>query len=115
MLNRLANGYAATGNKNREVDDCDKAGKIPEQNAAAITLHQADGKKDNRNSGKCVAEGDKAERRHEQDGSQYQGAVIQNSHKAIGGQPLEAMRATHSLQAVKPYESTLESSAELIS
>lgn len=90
-------GHAAAGNEGREVDDGDKVGQMAEQDGGAIPLHQPDREEQQRKARQRVAEGDQAERRHEQTGCQDESAVVENTHHATARQPVQAMRAADTL------------------
>ena len=60
---------------------------MPNQNAKALLLQGPDGEKQQRQSGQRVAEGNKPERRHQQDGSRDQGKIVESVWKAVRDKP----------------------------
>lgn len=88
-----ADGQAAGGQQDAEVNDGGQVGQMPEQDAQAVALQEADREQQQRQGRQGVAERDEPQRRHEQTGAEDQRGIIQGAGQAGGGQTLQAAGA----------------------
>lgn len=111
-LKEFNEGKTAARNQETEIDERGEVGKVSEEDGTAVSVHHAEGKKNQRQGGQCIAEGNESKRRHEQKRGKDERQIVDCIHNAALREARQAVRAADPLEAMDPDERAPEGFAQ---